>query len=583
MKKSENVKYLGIDIGGTWIKGAVVDESYFLAEKPWIMNFQSARIKSPLHARVLSGFIDALKLLIAELNIKPGEIKGLGISSGGIINYGGTRIVRAAAHLNILKSEGWNRELEKQLKCSTVIINDGDAASIGLAETGFLKGDKAVGIMPVGTGLGLTVWRNGRRWRPGKSLTLLGSIRTPDGNFDSVASASGLAGLDKENNLVTVLTSARYEDELKKYVRNLAGIINTAAIIYSLDEVIICGGLADAVTECGFPLEQQLNEILQAQPAEMEKPAKVLIAREGNRLQLIGALALARGESIAIRQKIVPGYNSLETEIPYKKDLHLQNMESLEIIETLWRAEQEAGDLLKSSLPVISDIADESVKRTLAGGRIIYVGAGTSGRIAAMDAVEIPCTYGFPGNRILALIAGGLSDSAMEIESDFEEDASAVPEILLMNIRPEDIVIGISASGTAWYVQSALACAKSRRAMTVMIQASLPDKKLPFCDYVVPLNSGNEVVAGSTRMKAGTSTKKVLNFLSSAIMIRMGKVAGPYMVDVECINHKLVERAQSILNILYGIDKEEALERLKSCNMDLGKAIVALGDQGRKD
>jgi N-acetylmuramic acid 6-phosphate etherase len=578
MKKKENGKYLGIDIGGTWIKGAVVDESYFLTERPWVINFPIAKIRSPLHAGTsLAGFIDALKKLIAELNIEPGEIKGIGISTGGIINYKGTRIVRAASHLNILKDEAWNSELEKQLECSAVIINDGDAATIGLAETGFLTGDQAVGIMPVGTGLGLTVWRNGRRWRPGKSLTLLGSIRTPDGNFDSVASASGLAGLNKKNDLITVLTSSLHEDELKNYLQNLAGVINTAAIIYSLDEVILCGGLAEAAAACSFPLENLLNEMLREPPPELEKPVKVIMASDGNRLQLIGALALARGESIVSRHRIVPDYYSLETELPYKKDLHLQKMNTLEIIETLWQAEQEAGDLLKTSLPVISDIADECAKRIGAGGRIIYVGTGTSGRIAAMDAVEIPCTYGFPANRILALIAGGLSDSTLEIESDFEEDASAVPEILLMNIRPEDIVIGISASGTAWYVQSALAYSKLRGALTVMVQAGQPGEKLPLCDFVVPLNSGNEVVAGSTRMKAGTATKKVLNFMSSAIMIKMGKVAGPYMVDVTCINNKLVERARSILNILYGIDREEALERLRSCDMDLGKTIKALG------
>jgi N-acetylmuramic acid 6-phosphate (MurNAc-6-P) etherase len=226
----------------------------------------------------------------------------------------------------------------------------------------------------------------------------------------------------------------------------------------------------------------------------------------------MGALALARGESTAVENRVIHGYKSLVTEIPYKDDIQLQKMTTLSVIETMWQAEQEAGDSLKNALPIISDIADQSVKRIEAGGRIIYVGAGTSGRIAAMDAVELPCTYGFPEERILALISGGISDAAIEIECDFEEDASSVPEMLLLNIQPEDVVIGISASGSAYYVQSALAFAKNRGALSVLIQTKMPETELPFCDCVIPLYSGNEVVAGSTRMKAGTATKKALNF-----------------------------------------------------------------------
>ena len=518
-------------------------------------------------------FIDALKELIACFNLKPDGIKGIGIATAGIINYQGTKVLKAAAHLNILKDESWKAELEKQLHCSAAVINDGDAATIGLAETGFLTGNKTIGVMTIGTGLGFTVWRNGRRWRPGKSLTLLGSIRTPEGFFDSVASATKLAGLDESADLINVLTDTRFQVERGLYIQNLVKVINSAAILYSLDEVVICGGLADAANACSFPLGQLLNDSLKETPPELDKLVKVLVAREGNRLQLIGALGLAKGESIAIQNKRVHSYESLETEIPYNKELQLQNLPSLAIIETLWQAEQEAGNLLKSSLPVISHIADESVTRIEAGGRIIYVGAGSSGRIAAMDAVEIPCTYGFPEDRMLALISGGISDAAIEIESDFEEDASAVPEMLLLNIQPEDIVVGITASGTAYYVQSALAFAKDRGALSVLIQTNLPRNGLVFCDYVIPLHSGNEVVAGSTRMKAGTATKKVLNFLSSAIMIKTGKVAGPYMIDVACINNKLIERAQAILGILYGINKQDAYRKLKESGMNLKRTI----------
>ena len=127
-------------------------------------------------------------------------------------------------------------------------------------------------------------------------------------------------------------------------------------------------------------------------------------------------------------------YKSIPTEIPYQENIQLQDLSTSELVKLLWKAEQEAGEWLEKSFPVIEQAIDEISDRVNKGGRIIYVGSGTSGRIAAMDAVEIPCTYGFPEDRILCLIAGGIADAAIEIESDFEEDASSVPEILLMNI-----------------------------------------------------------------------------------------------------------------------------------------------------
>ncbi len=356
-------------------------------------------------------------------------------------------------------------------------------------------------------------------------------------------------------------------------------IINTASIIYNLDEVMICGGLADAVTLCNYPLESNLNKRLAEQQVELDKVIRAKVLKEGNKLQLLGAVLLAKAESTARAWQVKQPYKSMPTEIPYNKNVQLQNLSTFELVRLFGKAEQEAGKWLEKSFPVIEQVIDGISDRVNRGGRIIYVGSGTSGRIAAMDAVEIPCTYGFPEDRILCLIAGGVADAAIEIESDFEEDASSVPEMLLINIKPEDAVIGISASGTAYYVQSALAVAKERGAYSVMIQSEEPQMELPYCHTVIPLNSGFEVVAGSTRMKAGTATKKILNIISSSVMIKMGKVAGSYMIDVACINNKLIERAQSILEILYKKDKEEALKQLKNADMNLSVVIKNLQSQ----
>ena len=572
------MKYLGIDIGGTWLKGTVVSfrrsEYGKLQIDPGEVEKNTVKVESSLSEQTtIEEFIEVIKKVVDQLGANEQNVQGIGISTAGIIDYAGRKVLKTAAHLQILKNNNWIVALEKKFNCPVSVINDADAATIGIAESGFLKGNKTIGIMPVGTGLGFTVWRNGRRWRPGKMFALLGSVRTPVGYYDEIASASKLASNDAASDLIKVLTSQSYEKEKNSYIENLVDIINTAAIIYNLDEVMICGGLANAANVCNYPLEEQLNILLSEQQVELDKAVKATVLKQGNTLQLVGALMLAWGESVARKNQVVSEYESIPSENQYRKGIQLQELTTSELINTFWNAEQEAGEMLSKSFETLAEVIDKISEKVNNGGRIIYVGAGTSGRVAAMDTVEIPCTYGFPEDRILCLIAGGIADAAIEIESDFEEDVSAIPEILLMNLTENDSVIGISASGTAYFVQSALAFAKERGAYSVMIQSERGQINLPFCDTVIPLNSGYEVVAGSTRMKAGTATKKILNFISSSVMIKLGKVAGAHMIDVACINNKLVGRAQNILKTLYNIDKNEALEILKKENMNLGRVI----------
>jgi N-acetylmuramic acid 6-phosphate etherase len=217
------------------------------------------------------------------------------------------------------------------------------------------------------------------------------------------------------------------------------------------------------------------------------------------------------------------------------------------------------------------------VSRSLqCGGRLIYLGAGTSGRIAAMDAVEIPCTFGMPAEKVIALIAGGVSDAAHTIESDFEEDASSLPELLLLNLTEKDVVIGVSASGSAHYVLSGLHFAWQRKAYTVLIQQAVPQVIPIYCQQVIPLQSGAEVVAGSTRMKAGTATKKILNYISTTAMILCGKVHGSYMADLQCSNNKLVLRAQKIIEIVFQLSADESKTVLKDNDYNLGEVFRKL-------
>ena len=159
-------------------------------------------------------------------------------------------------------------------------------------------------------------------------LNLMGSIRTPSGLYDAVASASKLAMEDPENKLIEVLTHHSHKKVREEYLNNLVDIINTAAIIYNLDEVIICGGLADAVSACNYPLENMLNTKLEKTPFELKKSVGSIVLKEGNTLQLIGAIALARGEAVALNNKVSKSYDSIKKQNPYKKDIQFQEIKT---------------------------------------------------------------------------------------------------------------------------------------------------------------------------------------------------------------------------------------------------------------
>jgi N-acetylmuramic acid 6-phosphate (MurNAc-6-P) etherase len=181
---------------------------------------------------------------------------------------------------------------------------------------------------------------------------------------------------------------------------------------------------------------------------------------------------------------------------------------------------------------------------------------------------------------VITLIAGGLADAAFDIEMNFEEDASAVPEMLIASVNKRDIVVGISVSGSAYYVQSALAYAKFIGAGSILIQEEADDSNNSFCDKVISLHTGGEVISGSTRMKAGTVTKKTLNFLSTTTMIRLEKVHGVFMTNMECINEKLLLRAKHILMSLYNLPEKESLALLESTGNSLNEAIKLIDNSG---
>ena len=540
------------DIGGTWIKGSSLDVTTGSIGT-------MERIKSPLPCEDPADITKALKQL-SDRVLKGGNPDIIAVSTAGVVDDFGHSVTLCSEHLKPLDDKRWIEYLEEELAAPVVLSSDAEAAIIGAACKGYLKGNKNIALFVAGTGLGFSVWRNGRRWRPGRNYPLLGSVTVGDRSFDSIVSVSALSDGDNSK-LVSVLMEDCYREKREKYFSELGSVLNSAAVIYSLDEILFASGLVNAAAECGFPLHETIQKYI-------SENLTVTILEEGNSLQMQGIANLAINELAAEKFRFRGSHGNITTEKKFCQHLNLQDKTAAEVVDILWKAEQEAGERLQESLNDVAKTAEKIAEQLKKGGRIIYVGCGTSGRVAAMDDVELSCTFGLPEDRSLTLVSGGIADSALSIEVDFEEDSSAIPETLLLNLSSNDVLVGISASSTAYYVRSALAHAKRVGALTVLISEAMPERN-DFFDMHIPLRTGPEVISGSTRMKAGTATKKILNMLSSTTMILLGKIEDCYMIDVACVNEKLIKRAERILTELYGWNNEKCEKELKEANYRL--------------
>lgn len=209
------------------------------------------------------------------------------------------------------------------------------------------------------------------------------------------------------------------------------------------------------------------------------------------------------------------------------------------------------------------------------GGRLIYVGAGTSGRLGVLDATECPPTFGTPPEMVVGVIAGGPPALVRSVEGA-EDDVTAAREAMdALHVGRNDVVVGIAASGTTPFVQAALARSQRSGARTVFVSCSQPPDELKStCDVCITVLVGPEIVTGSTRMKAGTATKLVLNTLTTGAMIRLGKIYGNLMVDLRAWNDKLVDRGQRIVMETTGLDRSAARQVIAAADGKVKIAIV---------
>ncbi len=219
---------------------------------------------------------------------------------------------------------------------------------------------------------------------------------------------------------------------------------------------------------------------------------------------------------------------------------------------------------------------DAIVARLGAGGRLVYAGAGTSGRIAALDAEECEATFSTPPGQVVALVAGIDAESAEAREAAEDDEAAGRRAAEALGVSSADAVVGISASGRTPYVLGALAAAAEAGALTVAVVSTNDSPLAQAADHEVAVVVGPEVVSGSTRLKAGTAQKLVLNTISTVAMIRLGKTYGDLMVDVRASNEKLEARARRIVREAAGVSDDEAREALEAADGSAKVAVVAL-------
>lgn len=264
----------------------------------------------------------------------------------------------------------------------------------------------------------------------------------------------------------------------------------------------------------------------------------------------------------------------MTTETRNAASADLDIMTSLEIVTLMNSEDAKICSAVKTELPKIADAVDLCVSSLEEGGRIIYIGAGTSGRLGAIDAAECPPTFGVAPGTVIGLIAGG-QQIDISLSADREDSKECGKEDLQsVNLCSRDTVIGVAASGRTPYVVGGLEYAKSLGCKTASIACNRDSAIGKIADVAIEAIVGPEVLTGSTRLRAGTAQKMVLNMISTASMVRTGKCYKNLMVDVVQTNAKLESRAQGILMEATGLSREEAKDVLKKANGSVKRAVV---------
>ncbi|MGD6815990.1 N-acetylmuramic acid 6-phosphate etherase [Metabacillus sp. 113a] len=266
----------------------------------------------------------------------------------------------------------------------------------------------------------------------------------------------------------------------------------------------------------------------------------------------------------------------LTTEQRNKKSMNMDQADTLDILSMMNAEDQQVALAVEKVLPLASKAADCAAASLLRGGRLIYMGAGTSGRLGILDAVECPPTFGTAPDQVVAVMAGGEGAFLKAAEGAEDSAAQGKKDLMAIGLSSKDTVIGIAASGRTPYVAGGLEYAGEIGAATVALSSNEGAYISTFAQHRIEVITGPEVLTGSTRLKAATAHKMILNMISTAAMVKAGKVYENLMIDVHVSNHKLKERAISIIETITGVTNEKAEEILEQSGLQVKKAIVMI-------
>ena len=247
-----------------------------------------------------------------------------------------------------------------------------------------------------------------------------------------------------------------------------------------------------------------------------------------------------------------------------------------EVLDALVEGQLAAVAAVRAVIPDLERIAVPAAARLEAGGRLVYIGAGTSARLAVQDGVELTPTFDWPPERLVFLIAGGEAALTRSIEGAEDDEAAGTAAVEAAGIGLSDVAVALAASGRTPYTRAALEAARRRGALAIGIANNPATPLLALADHPVVLDTGPEAVAGSTRMKAGTAQRVLLTVFSTLLMIRLGRVHDGYMVDLRATNRKLERRAVSMVSAVTGADANEAALALELCRGRVKPAILMI-------
>lgn len=268
--------------------------------------------------------------------------------------------------------------------------------------------------------------------------------------------------------------------------------------------------------------------------------------------------------------------SNLATEQPNSNTENIDRLDTLGIVHLINSEDKKVAKAIETALPAIASAIDIIYGKLKDGGRLIYVGAGTSGRIGLLDAVECPPTFGVDYNMVVALLAGGNEAFVKAIEGAEDNETLGADDLKDIHFTDKDVLVGIAASGRTPYVIGALKYANSIGAPTIALSCTKNSEIAKYAQIDLAIEPGAEVVTGSTRMKSGTVQKMVLNMLSTVSMIKLGKTYGNLMVDLKATNEKLISRATRIVCMATDVSEDIAYQTLEKCEFHAKNAILMI-------